>query len=79
MNGVPIEEMYAVWERAQRQEAEAQRQEAEARLRKMEAARRARAKYREAHKDEHRLQNQEYYARHRVNILERRKLSASAQ
>jgi hypothetical protein len=69
-NGVPVQELYTVWEKVQKDEAEA-------RLRKMEAARRARAKYREAHKEEHRELNRQYYENHRDEILERRRVSTA--
>jgi hypothetical protein len=69
-NGVPVQELYTVWEKVQKEESEA-------RLRKMEVARRARAKYREAHKEEHRELNRQYYENHRGEILERRRVSAA--
>jgi len=68
-NGVPVQELYTVWEKVQKDEAEA-------RLRKMEAARRARVKYREAHKEEHRELNRQYYENNRGEILERRRSAA---
>ena len=67
-NGVPLQDMYELWQKVQAEEAEK-------RLRRMESMRRARAKYYEAHKDKQQEHCKTYYDKNRDKISEQRKLA----
>ena len=67
-NGVPLQDMYELWQKVQAEEEER-------RLRRRESMSRARAKYYEAHKEKHREHNKIYYDKNRDKISEQRKLA----
>jgi hypothetical protein len=60
--GTPIERIFAFWD-------EQQQKLEEAKQRKDESNRRARAKYREAHREETREQSARYYEENKAKIL----------
>lgn len=67
-NGVPLKDMYELWQKVQAEEEER-------RQRRRESMSRARAKYYETHKEKQREHCKIYYDKNRDKISEQRKLA----